>query len=117
MAARRRTPSEPKVNRRHPATTPEARENQLIALAQDLVEQRILDGTASAQETVHYLKLGSSRERLEQQKMMYENKLTETKIEAMESAKQTEAMYREAMNAFKTYSGQGPTDPADEYDG
>lgn len=117
MATRRRSTSVPKTNRRQPATTPEARENQLIALAQDLVEKRILDGTASAQETVHYLKLGSSRERLEQERLRHENELTKVKIEAMESAKQTEALYREAMENFRLYSGQGPTDPSEEYDG
>lgn len=50
-----------------PALTPEARENQLISLAVDLVEQRLLDGTASAQEVTHFLKLGSMREKLERE--------------------------------------------------
>lgn len=117
MATRRGSGSEPKSNRRAPAKTPEATENQLIALAQDLVKQRILDGTASAQETVHYLKLGSSREKLEQQKMTYENQLTLAKIEREKSATNTEALYKEAMLNFSLYAGREPTDPSEEYDG
>lgn len=117
MAARRTSASIPKANRRSPATTPEARENQLIALAQDLVEQRIRDGSASAQETVHYLKLGSSREKLEQQKMENENELTRAKIEAMASATNVEGLYKEAMLYFSKYAGHEPTAPTDEYDG
>lgn len=34
-----------------PALTPDARENQLISLATDLVEKRLIEGTASSQET------------------------------------------------------------------
>lgn len=45
-----------------PAISPEARDNQLIALAYNLVEKRLLEGTASSQETTHFLKLGSARE-------------------------------------------------------
>jgi hypothetical protein len=117
VAARRTSAPKPKANRRSPATTPEARENQLIALAQDLVEQRIRDGSASAQETVHYLKLGSSREKLEQKKMENENKLTEAKIDALASATNVEALYKEAMENFSLYAGREPTGPSDEYDG
>ena len=58
-----------------PALTPEARENQLIALAIDRAEQQLLDGTASSQVITHYLKLGSSRERLERERLENENKL------------------------------------------
>ena len=32
-----------------PALTPEARENQMIALAENLAEQQLRDGTASSQ--------------------------------------------------------------------
>ena len=77
MAKRARTVtvSDKKHREVRPALTPEARENQMIALAVDLVEQRLLDGTASSQETTHYLKLGSMKNRLEMQKLEEENKL------------------------------------------
>ena len=41
-----------------PALTPEAREKQLVALAVDLVEKRLREGTASSQEVTHILKPG-----------------------------------------------------------
>ena len=64
MAKTKKTTSNPSRKMR-PALTPEARENQLISLAVDLVEQRLIDGTASSQETTHFLKLGSMKNRLE----------------------------------------------------
>lgn len=91
-----------------PATTPQGRENQLIAAAYDLVEQRILDGTASATETTALLKLGSSRERLEQQRIRYENDLLVVKKEAMEAQKKSDALFQEAMDYFAAYTGNRP---------
>lgn len=95
-----------------PALTPEARENQLIALAVDLVEERLLNGTASSQETTHFLKLGSTKNQLEMEKLKEENKLLQAKTEALQSAKKTEELFEEAINAMRRYSGHG--DP-DEY--
>lgn len=96
-----------------PALTPEARENQMIALAVDLVEQRLLDGTASSQETTHFLKLGSMKNRLEMEKLQEENRLLKAKTEALQSAKRVEELYSEAIKAMRRYSGQGRDD--DEY--
>ena len=93
-----------------PALTPEARENQLIALAVDLVEQRLLDGTASSQETTHFLKLGSMKNRLEMEKLKEENKLLQAKTESIQSAKRSEELYTEAINAMRRYSGNGGND-------
>ena len=50
------TQNEPKPKLR-PALSPETRENQLISLAYDLVEERLLNGTATSQETTYFLKL------------------------------------------------------------
>ena len=93
-----------------PALTPEARENQMIALAVDLVEQRLLDGTASSQETTHFLKLGSMKNRLEMEKLKEENKLLQAKTESIQSAKRIEELYTEAINAMRRYSGNGDGD-------
>lgn len=101
--------NQPKIR---PALTPEARENQLISLAVDLVEQRLLDGTASSQETTHFLKLGSMKNRLEMEKLQEENKLLQAKTEALQSTKRVEELYSEAISAMRRYSGNG--DP-DEY--
>ena len=96
--------------RRRPATTPEARENQLIAMAFDLVEQRLRDGTATSQETTHFLKLGSEKERLERDILKQQRDLMEAKAEALRSAKRVEELYADAITAFKRYSGQIDSD-------
>jgi hypothetical protein len=89
-----------------PATTPEARENQLIADAVDLAQRQLRDGTASAQVITHFLKLGSTREQLEQERLRNENLLLQKKGEAMESAKRIEELYGQALSAMRTYQGQ-----------
>ena len=103
--ARRKAETSDVPSRRRPATTPEARENQLISLAVDLAERQLRDGTASSQVLSHYLKLGSSREKLEQERLRGENKLLVAKAEAMESAKRVEELYGQALNAMRSYSG------------
>lgn len=104
-ARRRRSDGD---SRRRPATTPEGRENEMVSLAYDLAEEQIRDGTASSQVISHFLKLGSTRERLEQQRIDYENKLTEVKIEAIKSQKRVEELFQEALDAMRSYSGQVP---------
>ena len=105
MAKTKKTTSNPSRKMR-PALTPEARENQLIALAVDLVEQRLREGTASSQETTHFLKLGSMKNRLEMEKLEEENKLLKAKAESIQSQKRVEELYAEALNAMRNYAGQ-----------
>lgn len=90
-----------------PALDPVARENQMIALAMDLAEQRLLDGTATSQEVTHFLKLGTERERLERIRLEEENKLLRAKTEALASQKRMEELYSEAIAAMKRYAGHG----------
>ena len=96
-----------------PALTPEARENQLIYLATDLAEKQLREGTASSQVITHYLKLGSTKEKLEREKLEEENKLLRAKTENLKSAKKVEELYSEALNAMRRYSGQGAKDDED----
>ena len=113
MAKAKKADSAKTTRKIRPALTPEARENQMIALAVDLVEQRLLDGTASSQETTHFLKLGSMKNRLELEKLQEENRLLKARTEALQSAKRVEELYSEAIKAMRRYSGQGSDD--DEY--
>lgn len=94
----------PKKPRRPPATTPDAREGQLIDLAVGLAEKQLREGTASSQVQTLYLKLGSSRERAEQERLKNENELLRKKIEGLESAQRTEELMKEALDAFRSYS-------------
>lgn len=98
-------PNQNKSRTRPPATTPEGRENQLIALAMDLVEKRIRAGTASSQETTHFLKLGSTKERLEKEILEKQKDLITAKTESIQSAKRVEELYINALNAMRKYSG------------
>ena len=113
MAKVKKADSANSTRKIRPALTPEARENQMIALAVDLVEQRLLDGTASSQETTHFLKLGSMKNRLEMEKLQEENRLLKARTEALQSAKRVEELYSEAIKAMRRYSGQGSDD--DDY--
>lgn len=90
---------------RPPATTPQAREDQLVAMAYDLVEQRIRDGSATGAELVQILKWGSTKERLEKELMERELELKAAKTEALQSAKKVEELYEKAIDAMKSYGG------------
>lgn len=95
---------------RRPALSLEAREQQLISAAVDLAEQQLLDGTASSQVIVHYLRLGSTKDRLEKEKLQKENELLKAKAEALQSAKHTEELYANAIKAMRLYSGSEDND-------
>jgi hypothetical protein len=116
MTSHRESDQDPRGSRHRPATTPEGRESQMVYLATSLAEKQIREGTASAQVISHYLKLGSSREKLEQQRLEYENKLTEAKIENMASQSRIEELYSEAIMAMNTYQGRPATNVENEVD-
>lgn len=98
-----------------PAITPEARENQLIALAVDLAEQQLRDGTASAQVITHYLKLGSTKDKIEKEILQKQVELIEAKTQALQSTKRVEELYANALSAMKTYSGTVEASETREY--
>lgn len=89
-----------------PATTVEGRENQLISLADALAERQLRDGTASAQVITHYLKLGSTREQLEQMRLQHEIALMHAKHEQINSGQRMEELYKEALGAMREYKGE-----------
>ena len=103
------------TKKRRPALTPEARENQLIALAVDLVEKRLIEGTAASQETTHFLKLASSKARIEKEILERQKDLITARTEALQSQKRVEELYAEAIKAMRKYSGQGDDNENDEY--
>lgn len=115
MTGKRRSNSEPTESPRRRATTPEGRENQLIAMAVDLAEQQLKEGTASAQVISHFLKLGSTRERLEQERLMNENVLLQAKAESIASASRIEELIAGAIKAMRSYTGQEDPQSEEEY--
>lgn len=90
-----------------PALTPEARQNQLIALATDLVEKRLIEGTASSQETTHFLKLATQEAKLKVKILEKQEELISAKTESIKSSQRTEELYRDAIIAMRKYSGGG----------
>ena len=85
----------------------------MISLAVDLAEQQLRDGTASSQVITHYLKLGSTKERIEKEILEKQKELISAKTDAIQSAKRVEELYANAISAMRKYSGNGGSD--DEY--
>lgn len=102
--------------RRPPAMTPEEEENQMISLAVSLARQKLMDGTASNQVITHYLRLGSTKEQLEKEKLRKENDLLVAKVQALESAKRDEELYERVLVALRKYSGSEQEYDPDELD-
>ena len=113
----RRSGSEPRSSlRRSPAGTPEERESILIAKSLNLIEKQIDEGTASSQVLSMYAKLGSSREKLEQQRLENENAVLRKKLETMEAAIDVRNLMEEALKAFRGYSGDSEEESYDDYE-
>lgn len=94
-----------------PALTPEARENQMIALAMDRAEEQLRDGTASSQVITHFLKLATEKERIEREILERQKDLIVAKTESLQSAKKIEELYANAIAAMRNYGGHD--DPED----
>lgn len=101
------TKQETNKKKRAPARTLEARENQMIYLAVDLAEKQLADGTASAQVITHYLKLGTTRERLEKQKLEHENELLKARTQSLKAMEENKDLYENAIKAMRDYGGEG----------
>ena len=105
-----KTNSEKPTRKSRPALTPESRENQLISLAIDLAEEQLRAGIASSQVVTHYLKLGSSKDRLERDILEQQKELISAKTEALRSTQRIEELYTNALEAMRIYSGSASTD-------
>lgn len=118
--ARVKTPvsSNPDTKPMRPALNPEMREQQLISLAVDLVEQRLRDGTASSQETTHFLKLASQKAKYEAERAKLENELLKAKTQEIRDRADTKTLYKNAIEAMKRYSGNASRsyEEEDDYD-
>jgi hypothetical protein len=116
MAARHfKEPTEPEPKKPRPrrATTPEGREQQMIALAVDVAEDMMRSGNPPAQVVTHYLKIGSTRERVELDLKREEIEVAKMRRETMAAAQRIESVYEEALAAMKFY--KGGASPEGEY--
>lgn len=105
-------PKSPKRSSK-PASSPKERENQLIAKAYDLAEERIMNGTATSQEVCFFLKLGSSKEQLEQKLLDTQVELAKAKAQALRDTKDIKELYETAQKAMLVY--QGRDDGGDDF--
>ena len=87
------------------ALTDDARQQQLIAKAERLAEQKLEDGTASPQIIVHYLRLGTERERRQNELLEVDMELKKAKIDAIHQAAKIEELFNDAVTMFRKYSG------------
>lgn len=93
-----------------PALSEEEREKQLISLAVNLAEKQLREGTASSQVITHYLKLGSTKDRIEKEILEKQKELIEAKTQNLKAAEKSEELYVAAIAAMKKYSGQAEND-------
>lgn len=96
-----------------PASTLEGRNDQLTAAAFALVERRLHDGSASAQETVHFLKMGATNYRLQEEKLRMESLALQARIEEAKARNSGEQLMKDALNAFRGYAGFEPVQEDD----
>lgn len=115
MAAKKSMKTTDEVRQSAPILTPEEWENRLIALSYQAVEQRILDGTATSAEYVHFLKAGSVRQREEMEKLQKENELLKAKTAAIESERNRGEFYKEVIDALSSYRTESPDELNDAY--
>lgn len=102
------------IRRSRPGDTQEARETQLISLAYDLAEQHLREGTATSQEITHFLKLGSTKERVEKEILELQKDLIAAKTEALKSQRRSEELFANAMEAFRSYAPPNGAEVVDD---
>lgn len=99
---------------RRRARSPADRENEVIALAYDLAERQLRDGTATAQVITHFLKLATEKDQLEREILSEQKKLVSAKTESIQSSKRIEELYSEAVASMRRYSGRGSESELDD---
>lgn len=99
-----------------PALSPEAWENRQIFLANRLAEQQLMDGTASSQVITHFLKLGTTKNQLEIEKLRAETAKANAQAEAIKAGKRDAELLEKAMQCFSLYRGKENEDDEEVLD-
>lgn len=84
----------------------------MIALAVEQAERMLREGNAPTQVVLHYLKLGTTREKLEQETIEKQKELLDAKIENLQAQQGREELYQKAIEAFISYQSSS-RDPED----
>lgn len=88
-----------------PPVSPDDAEQLGISLAYDLAFRRLRNGTATAQEVTYFLKLGSIKARLENEKLRNENEMLKEKVKTYQAARASDVDYAKVIEAIKRYNG------------
>ena len=83
-------------------------------MAVDLAEKQLRDGTATSQVITHFLKMGSTKEKIEKEILEKQKELITAKTEALKSQKRIEDLYANALNAMRRYSGVSELDDEED---
>lgn len=105
------TPSTPAFE---PARSDDERERQMINLSYDLAEARMRSGIATSAEICHFLKLGSTRAKYEQEELQENIKLLKAKTDDISEGKRASAQFDELMKVLKQYGGYEDDDEFSE---
>lgn len=97
-----------------PARSVEGREQQMMALAMDLAEKKLRDGTASNQLICHFLKQATVMTELEKEKIAAEVELRKAQVKSINEQKSMEEAYNKAIEALKSYQGIQNEDDYDD---
>ena len=103
MPRRKTDMSEDELDELIPTLTPADAEKLGVTYAYNLAFRRLRNGTASSQEVVYFLKLGSTLAGLEKERLEHENKLLEEKTLASEAARFNDHALKELIEAVKGY--------------
>jgi hypothetical protein len=85
----------------------------LQSKAFDLAEKQLDSGNASSQIISMLIKGGGVREQLELERLRNENRLLNARIDGLESAVRLEGLMEEALNAFRSYTGESSEEDFD----
>lgn len=88
-----------------PARTDERRAQQLVSLAQNLIEERIRMGTASPTEVVAVMRMGTEIERANVERIKAHTEYLHAQKAKAESETVREQLFTDAMRAMTRYQG------------
>jgi hypothetical protein len=74
----------------------------------------MLNGTASGQEYVQFIRMASSKARAENEKLKLELDLVRAKTDNLRLQQRNEELYSNALAAFKRYSGANDDDDEED---
>lgn len=89
-----------------PARTRERRVHQLVLQAENLIEERLRNGTASPTETVAIVRLGTELEKANIERVKAHTEYLQAQKAKAESETVREELFTNAMNAMSRYQGR-----------